>query len=124
MHSKSDNVEIMIGNETNEIIEKLFDSLLQNYQKGLEESEEGSKFVFDSVNLLYYKLHKINLNWGRSYTDSPKWLKNKKATINRKNNHEKWFQYATTVALNHGQIKSHPERMHIFQNITQSRKIK
>ena len=62
MHSKSDNVEIMIGNETDEIIEKLFDSLLQNYQKGLEESEEGSKFVFDSVDLLYYKLHKTNLN--------------------------------------------------------------
>ena len=28
----------MIGNETDEIIEGLFDSLLQKYQKGLEES--------------------------------------------------------------------------------------
>ena len=31
MHSKSNNIEIMIGNEINEIIEELFDSLLQKY---------------------------------------------------------------------------------------------
>ena len=36
MHSGSDNVEIMIGNETNENIKELFDSLLQNYRKGFE----------------------------------------------------------------------------------------
>ena len=34
MFSKSDNVEIMMGYDTNEIIEKLFESLLQRYQKG------------------------------------------------------------------------------------------
>ena len=38
MHSKSDNIEIMIGNETDEIIEDFFESLLQKYRKGLEES--------------------------------------------------------------------------------------
>ena len=31
MHSKSDNVEIMTGTDTNEIIKKLFNSLLQRY---------------------------------------------------------------------------------------------
>ena len=70
----------------------------------------GSEFVFDSVSSLYYKLHKINLNSGRSYIDSPKQLKNKKTIINLKNNNEKCFQYAVAVALNHKQIKSHPER--------------
>ena len=49
MHSKSDNIEILIGNETDEIIEDLFDSLLQRYQKGLEESMKGSEFVFDNI---------------------------------------------------------------------------
>ena len=44
----------------------------------------GSRFVFDSVQLLYYKLHKISLNISGSYIDSPKWLKIKKATINPK----------------------------------------
>ena len=38
MHTKSNNVEIMIGNETDEIIEELFKSFLQKYQEGLEES--------------------------------------------------------------------------------------
>ena len=37
MHKKSNNTEIMTGNETDEIIEKLFESLLQKYQEGLEE---------------------------------------------------------------------------------------
>ena len=35
---------------------------------------KGSKFVFDSVDLLYYKLHKKSLNRCGSYIDSPKWL--------------------------------------------------
>ena len=32
---------------------------------------EGSVFVFDYVQLLHYKCHKINLNHGRSHVDSP-----------------------------------------------------
>ena len=110
MHSKSDNIEILIDNETDNIIEDLFDSLLQRYKKGLEESMKGSEFVFDNVDSLYHKLHKIGLNRGRSYIDSPKWLINKKAT-NPKNNDDKCLQYALTVALNHEQIKKDPQRI-------------
>ena len=100
-----------MDSETDKIIEDLFDSLLQRYQKGLEESMRGSKFVFDNVDSLYYKLHKISLNRGGSYIDSPKLLKNKKATINPKNNDDKCFQYAIIVALNHEQIKKDPQRI-------------
>ena len=71
----------------------------------------GSEYVFDNVDSLYYRLHKKSLNRGGSYKDFPKWLKNKKATINPKNIDDKCFQYAITVALNHKQIKSHPERI-------------
>ena len=49
----NDNTEIFIGNETSEIIEELFKSLLQKYQEGLEEKMRWSEFVFDSVDLLY-----------------------------------------------------------------------
>ena len=35
----------------------------------------GTGFVFDSVDLLRYNLHKISLNKGGSYIDSPEWLK-------------------------------------------------
>ena len=69
----------------------------------------GSEFVFDSVDSLYYKFHKISLSWGGSYIVSPNWLKNKKATINPKNNDGKCFQYAVTVALNHEQVKKEIE---------------
>ena len=72
-----------------------------------------SKFVFDSIDLLCYKLHKISLNRGGSYIDSPKWLKNKKTAINPKNNNDKFFQYALTVALNSSfiKVKSNRERI-------------
>ena len=84
---------------------------MQKNQEGLEKSMKGSEFVFDSVNLLYYKLHKISLNRGGLYVESPEWLKNEKATINPKNNDDKCFQYAVTFALNYKQIKRDPQRI-------------
>ena len=61
MHTKSDNIKIMMGSETDEIIEELFESLLQRYQEGFEESMKGSEFIFDSADVLYYNLNKISL---------------------------------------------------------------
>ena len=112
MHTKSNNVEIMLGSETDQIIEELFESLLQLYQKNLEESMRGSEFVYDTVDVLYYNLNKVSLSRGGSYIDSPKWLKNKKATINPQNKKDdRCFQYAATVALNYQKIKNNPERI-------------
>ena len=91
--------------------DQLFRSLLQNYQKDLEELMRGSEFNFDSVDLLYYNLQKISLKRGGPYINSPEWLKNKKAIINSKNNANNCFQYASTVTLNHKQIKSHSENI-------------
>ena len=84
MDTKSNNVEIMMGSETDEIIEEIFESLLQSYQTNLEESMRGSEFVYDSVYALHYNLNKVSLSRDGSDIDSPKWLKNKKATINPK----------------------------------------
>ena len=71
----------------------------------------GSEFAYDSVDALYCNLNKVSLSRGGSYIDSPKWLKNKKATINTKSRASKCFQYALTIALNYEQIKDHPERI-------------
>ena len=57
MHSKSNNVEIMICTQTDDIINELFESFLKIYQERLETKMEGSNFVFESVDLLYYSLH-------------------------------------------------------------------
>ena len=45
MHSKRDNIEIVINDEANEVIEDLFDSLKSRYQNNLE-LMKGSEFVF------------------------------------------------------------------------------
>ena len=50
MYSPSDNIEIMMGSETDEIIEELFESPLQRYQETLKQSMNGSEFIFDIVN--------------------------------------------------------------------------
>ena len=70
--TKSNYIEIMTGNETDEIIREL------------EKKMKGSEFAFDNVDLLHHKLHKISLNGGESHIGSAEWKKNKKATINAK----------------------------------------
>ena len=55
VHTKSDNTETIIGGETDKIIEELSEALLERYQKGLEKSMQGSEFLFDDVDSLYYK---------------------------------------------------------------------
>ena len=51
MHSKSDNLEIMINDEADEVIKELLDSFENRYQSNLA-SMKGSNFVFDYVDLL------------------------------------------------------------------------
>ena len=70
-------------------------------------TKKGSDFTFDGINCLYYDLNKVSISKGRSYIDSPKWLKNKKSTINPKNNDNKCFQYAIT--LNYDKIDRNPQ---------------
>ena len=69
--------------------------------------KEKSNFVLESVDLLYYSLHKISLNRGGSYMDSPSWIKHNGATINPKNKDNECFKYLITAAL----IKNYPERI-------------
>ena len=72
MHTKSNNAEIMMGSDTDEIIEDLFESFLQKHHEGLEQSMRESEFAYDSVDTLYYNLNKVSLSRGGSYIDSPK----------------------------------------------------
>ena len=111
MHSKSDNIKIIVSDEADQVIKKVFDSLKNRYQNNLK-SMRSSEFVFDCIQLLYYKYHKVNLNRRGSYVDSPDSIKEKKITtnpINKKDN--KCFQYAVTVALNYEEIKKDPQRI-------------
>ena len=111
MHTKSDNITIMSGIETEDVINELFNTFRRRYQ-GLETKIKGSSFIFEGIDLLEYHLHKISLNRGSSYIKSPEWIKNKGVTINPRNtkNHM-CFQYAITAALNHQNIDHHLQRI-------------
>ena len=112
MHTKSNNVEIMNGTGTSDAINELFNSFMKRYQGGLETKMKGSSYIFERIDLLEYHLHKISLNRGSSYIESPEWLHNKGVTINTKNTkNNNCFQYAITAALNHHNIDHHPERI-------------
>ena len=101
----------MFGDDNDDIIEQLFESLLKKCEENLQNKMRGSEFEFDGVNFLYYDFNKTSINRGGSYIDSPKWLKDKKSTINPKNNDDKCFQYVVTLALNLDKIKKEPQRV-------------
>ena len=111
IHTKSDNVKIMNGTDTSDAINELIDSFIKRYQEGLETKMKGSSYIFERIDLLEYHLHKISLNRGSSYIESPEWVKNKGVTINPKNKDNKCFQYVITAALNHQNINHNPERI-------------
>ena len=71
----------------------------------------GSDFAFDGVNYLYHDLNKTSISKSGSYIDSPKWLRDKKSTINPKINDYKCFQYAITLALNLDKINKNSQRI-------------
>ena len=103
--ARSDNEEIRLVNETDDIIKELFNSFLNNYQEEEIILRKGSDFIFESVDLLSYSVHKISLKTGESYIKSPEWVLNKRATINPKHKYNKCFQYSITVVLNHQNIE-------------------
>ena len=78
MHSRSNNIKFTSYNDVNEVNDELFDSLRSRYQVNLKTSMRRSDFIFDSVQLMYYKCHKVNFGRRGSYIDSPEWIKKKK----------------------------------------------
>ena len=90
MHSNNGNIKFTPYGDAN-VTDKLFKSLRSRYQENLETSMKGSDFIFDSVQLIYYECHKVNFIRSSSYTDSPDWIKKKKAAINPKTMDDKCF---------------------------------
>ena len=60
----SSSIKLTSYNDGNELVNELFESLLSRYQNNLEASMRGSDFVFDSVQLMYFKCHKVNFKRG------------------------------------------------------------
>ena len=96
-----------MGSNTEDVIDKLFNTLLQRFQRAQETSNErGSEFIPDSVELLYYHFQRIDIRRAESYIMSPDWIASKKATINPKNEKDnKCFQWSIIAGLNYNNIK-------------------
>ena len=62
IHTKSENIEIMIGADTSDTINETIDYFMKRYQEGVETKMKGSSYIFERIDLLEYHLHKITLN--------------------------------------------------------------
>ena len=107
IYSASEPVEIFMGSDTEDVIDTLFNTILQRFQQAQETSnDKGSKFIPESVELLYYYFQKIDIRRAESYIMSPDWIVSKKATINPKNEKDnKCFQWSIIAGLNYNKIK-------------------
>ena len=92
IYVKSKNIEIRTKDHTDDILTKLLQSFLENYEREKNILRNGIGYVFDCVDLTLLQLHSIELKRGSSYIPSPKWIEKKKATINPQNT-------KTTIAL-------------------------
>ena len=92
--SRSDKVIYLPSSNTSDIINQLLASFYQKYQEDLRLSHASSSFTYESVEECNIHFNKINLRHGVTYIESPKRLKNKKATINPKNTQDVYcFMY-------------------------------
>ena len=70
IHLNSDNTKFTFYNDANKVVVELFKSFCSIYPGNSETSMRGIDFIFDSIQLMYYKCHKINFRSGGSYIDS------------------------------------------------------
>ena len=118
----------MWGSDADYIIRELFKSFLHNYQEELK-IIKGSEFIFESVELMDYKVHRVHSRRGGSYIKSPEWLLHKGATINPKNkNDDECLWWSTISALNYNKIikkslKTYLKKLKIFHHSKETGKI-
>ena len=95
-----------MGSDTEEVIDKLFNTLLQRLQRAQETSNErGSEFIPNSVELLYYHFQRIDIRRAESYIMSPDWIVSKKATINPKTETDnECLKWSIIPGLNYNKI--------------------
>ena len=96
-----------MGSDTENIIDTLFNTILNITQQAMETSNEGeSGFTHDNVGLLYYYFQRIDITSAESCILSPDWIASKKATINPKNEkNNECFKWSIIAGLNYNIIK-------------------
>ena len=77
---------------------------------------KGNNFIFNSVQLLYYKCHKVNFKRGGTYIEPPDRIKNKKVKRNPKSDDDKCFHYTATAIF--WFMKKSKETLKEYQNLS------
>ena len=109
---KSKNREMRSGDNTDDILIKLLESFLENYEREENTLKNESDYVFDCVDWTLVNFHIIELRRGSSYIPSPKWVSDRKETINPQNKKDNCcFAYSIIAALHHQDISHNPERI-------------
>ena len=106
IRSKSKPIEIFVSSNTEDVIDKRFNTLLQRFHQTQETpNEKGSEFIPDSVELLYYHFQRIDIRRAGSYIMSPDQIASKKAKLNPKNEKDnKRFRWSIISGLNYNKI--------------------
>ena len=103
IYSASKPVEIFMGSDTKDVIDRLLDTILERFQQAIETSNDNrSGFTHESVGLLYYCFMKIDIR----RAEPPDWISNRRATIHPKNEKDKCFQWSITSAVNYNKNKT------------------
>ncbi len=99
-----------------EILQTIHALLLEIYEK-IEswDNNEGYWHLGNVINI-DFKLREYKLLSGSSYIELPKWIYNKKATINIKNEDQKCFKYCLQYHKHKNEITHHPERVSWYSN--------
>ena len=101
------------GDNTDDITTKLLELFLENYEKEENILRSGSNYVFDCVDSALVFFHTVKLKRGSSYIRCPKWVSDKKATINPQNRKDNccFVAYSVIATLHHQDISHNPERI-------------
>jgi hypothetical protein len=108
---KNENIDTATPVLTDYDVLSKYKSLFDEIMKRIDEYEQnGSGWVFHSVEFMTIRIVKYNPLHGASYIEIPDWLKAKKCCINVKNEDDKCFEYAVLSAIHADKIKE-PNRV-------------
>ena len=110
-YADSDSLILRRADDTQVFITKLYDSLLENFEKK-QNSLRGSNLVFDGIDLTLVQFIKLRLKTGGSYVPTPNWISVKKATINPQNTEESCcFAWAVVASIHNEEIGKNVHRV-------------
>ena len=78
IYTRSEPVEIFVGSNTSDVTDRPVDTTLKRFQEAIKTSVKESEFTYESVGLLYYHFHRIDIRRAESYIIYPYWIVSKK----------------------------------------------